>query len=522
MESLAELFDFSRFMPHGMCFLWRWDLLILHVGSDLLIALAYFSIPTALFTLMRRRPDLQDWPIFTLFASFIFLCGITHLASIVTVWYPAYIVEGLFKLATAGVSVATAIALWPLIPRALAMPSRADLEERNREIERLNRRLQHRIDSLTTLAGGVSHDFNNLLTVIRGNAQLLELDADQHGNNQSIDAILEASNRAADLCGQMLAYSGRGHFMLSPVNVSEVVKQASVSAPPGINITWSLGSGLPAVNAAPDQLKQLVGDLFTNAVEAVASQEVVGDVRISTRAADLDVADLAKAAFEHELQPGPAVMIEVADNGSGIPQAVVERVFEPYYSTKFTGRGLGMAAVQGIVRGHGGCLFVDTQAGAGTTVTVALPTNEPAAFDAAASAGERRKPGTKTMLVVEDEPQVLAITTRQLERLGMRVLASSTREGALQLARKHADELDVVLLDYLMPGITGVDLLGEIRDIVECEAWLMSGYTRGEIEEPSIRQLFTGFIKKPFTTADLEEAFGSAQQDPKQKGKGTA
>ncbi|MCB1691508.1 MAG: histidine kinase, partial [Pseudomonadales bacterium] len=182
MQSIAELFDFSRFMPHGMCFLWRPDLLVLQVGSDALIALAYFSIPAAMIVLLRKRPDVPRG-ILGLFSAFILLCGFTHLASIVVIWYPAYVIEGLIKLATAIVSVTTAVYLWPLIPRALAVPSVAAMEQRNHEIEELNRKLQQRIDSLSTLAGGVSHEFNNLLTVIKGHAQLLETDI---GNDNAL------------------------------------------------------------------------------------------------------------------------------------------------------------------------------------------------------------------------------------------------------------------------------------------------------------------------------------------------
>lgn len=508
MESIAELFDFSRFMPHGMCFLWRWDLLILHVGSDLLIALSYFSIPAAIYTFVRKRADARNDQIALLFVAFILLCGITHVASIVTIWYPAYVIEGLFKLATGVVSLATAIALWHLIPQALAIPSAQQLEARNQEVRQLNQRLQQRIDSLTTLAGGVSHDFNNMLTVIQGHAQLLEyadLDADERA---SVDAILESTERATDVCRQMLAYSGRGHFVLSRTDLNEVVSGIDLPAAEHTDITYSLTHAPCEISAAPEQIRQMVNDLVTNAVEAIDSDR--GLIEISTYRDQIDAERLGHAAFEHSLVAGEAVVLEIRDNGVGMPRQVQERIFEPYYSTKFTGRGLGMAAVQGIVRGHGGALFVDSTEHAGTSIKVAFPVKVAESLQYRTP----KNPYPSVVLVVDDEPRVMALARSHLTSLGIRVHATTDPEEALRLLRKNVDEIEAVLVDYLMPQITGTELLEEMLEIKEVDAYLTSGYSRGEIDEPLLRRMLTGFIAKPYTRDDFRQLFGEGSRPP--------
>ncbi|MEX0943100.1 MAG: ATP-binding protein [Pseudomonadales bacterium] len=507
--AFSELFDISSFMPHGMCFLWRQDLLLLHVGSDILIVLAYFSIPAAMLVLLRKRSDLPK-PIVGLFAAFILLCGITHLANIVVVWYPVYYIEGMFKLATALVSVATAILLWPLIPAAIALPSRASIELRNREIEELNRKLQLRIDSLSTLAGGVSHDFNNLLTVIQGNAQLLQDKVTEDEDIESIEAITNAASRAADVCTQMLAYSGRGHFILSATDLNDVITNIRLPADSRCNLTYSLSSTVEPINASESQVKQLVNDLCINAMEAIyESTQEQGEVVISTYKTSLTEQEISRAAFPSSMEPGDVFVLEVKDNGVGMSPQIIDRVFEPYYSTKFTGRGLGMAAVQGIVRGHGASLFIDSTRGIGTTIKVAFPVSP-------ASTIRYRTPSKarpSCILVVDDEPEILSLANAYLSRLGIDVLATSDPQEALRLANVHRGKLDAVIVDYLMPHINGSDLLSQIARITEVDAYLTSGYSRGEIDDPTLRALLTGFIAKPFNFDDFANLFRAPQAE---------
>ena len=505
MDYLARLFGVSNYMPHGYCFHWRPDLLLLHAGSDLLTAISYFSIPAAIIVFFRKRTDAPG-QVAKLFIAFIALCGLTHLMSVVVIWYPAYALEGLIKLATALVSMTTAIVLWPLIPKLSSLPSRSDLEARNRQIEQLNAKLQQRIDSLGTLAGGVSHDFNNLLTVIKGHAQILQESADTSGSQESLSAISSAAERATDVCRQMLAYSGRGHFVLEEADLNELIEALKLPDKPDINFNYSLSTRLPHISASPQQIEQLLTDLCTNAIEAIddASTER-GEISISTWSEAMTREALDDALFSHEVQPGEVVLLEVADNGVGMPPKVLERLFEPYYSTKFTGRGLGMAAVQGIVRGHHGCIFIDTAPGKGTRVRVAFPTTH-------ARSTRYRPPRTnrpRTILIVDDEPQVLALARDYLSRLGIETLATSDSGEALRLARRHRDRLDAIIVDFLLPYTTGSELLVRLLEICEADAYLTSGYSRGEIDDPTLRRVLTGFIAKPFDPEDFRVLFAA-------------
>lgn len=504
MDFLSALTDISRFMPHGMCFLWRWDLLALHVGSDVLIAGSYFSIPAAMLVLLKKRPDVPKG-IFRLFVSFIMLCGITHLASIVVIWYPAYYIEGLFKLATALVSLTTAILLWPLIPKVIAMPSIQEMEARNQKIEELNRKLQQRINSLSTLAGGVSHEFNNLLTIISGNADLLHLVCTGPEQNSRIAAIKRAADRATDVCGKMLAYSGHGHFMLSELDLNREIRLSDMLKDTPYKVTLTLDDSIGPVNAAPKQVQLLLHYLCSNAEEAIAeSGREDGEIRISTHRGIVSRQELDVAVYEHSFEPGQAVFLEISDNGTGMSNIVMDQLFEPYFTTRFTGRGLGMSAVQGILRGHECCMMISTEEGQGTTIKVAFPAVK-------AVSARYRLPRTTTpavFLVVDDEEDIVVLAASYLNRLGKKVYTATDYREALKIIRRHEGEIDTVILDYLMPGMTGIKLREEIARVTDVDAWLTSGYTRGEITDPALHHDLTGFIAKPFNFEDFENLFG--------------
>lgn len=491
-------------LPVGETYLWRNDLLLLHVGSDTLIALSFLSISAAMVTLLRRRPD-DTGLFFRLAATFIFLSGLTHLSSVVVTWYPAFYIEGSLKAITAIVAAISAVIAWPLLPQIISMPSRAEMEQRNQEIEELNRRLQNRIDSLSTLAGGVSHDFNNLLTVIKGHSQLLENSLENIDDRQSLAAIEEAANRATDVCRQMLAYSGRGHFLLEELDLNEAIENTALSHDKAVNQTFSLSSNLKPINASASQVTQLITDLYANAVEAIhESEEEPGRVEISTYETELSETDLADAAFETAMLPGPAVILEVRDNGIGMSNQVTERVFEPYYSTKFIGRGLGMAAVQGIVRGHQGALFIESTQNSGTTIRVAFPLQPVNTVQYRAPSF----PHPECVLLVDDQAEVLSLAESYLKQLGIKTYSTTDPSDALRLAQRHKGEIEAVVLDYLMPHTTGSDLLrGVFEYIPESDAYLTSGYSRGEIDDPSLRRLLTGFIAKPFVFKDFQDLF---------------
>jgi signal transduction histidine kinase len=254
-----------------------------------------------------------------------------------------------------------------------------DITERRRiEDERLafERRLleAQRLESLGVLAGGVAHDFNNILTAILGHAELARLDLPAGSETAvSLDAITLGARRAADLTAQMLAYAGRGRFVIEPVQLNQVAEElrelTRATLPRGLSVRYTLADGLPSILADPTQVRQVLLNLLTNAAEATGAG---GAISVVTGAARLAAADLQGAAFS-AARPGPCCYFQVADSGPGMDAETLARIFEPFFSTKFTGRGLGLAAVQGIMRAHSGALFVRSAPGAGATFCACFP-----------------------------------------------------------------------------------------------------------------------------------------------------
>jgi len=481
---------------------------------------------------VRRWPDIEFRNLLLLFTGFILACGITHAMGIVVVWEPLYVIEGLLKLLTALVSIATAVVLWPLIPKAVAIPSPAQLAARNAEIEALNRQLSRRIESLTTLAGGVSHDFNNLLTVILGNAEVLEVRPAPAEHRRQVEAIQQAGQRAAGLCRRMLAYSGRGHFLLEPQDLNAGVRSAietlrsrerarGAPAPP---LRLELAHDLPRIEAAGRQLEELVLELVDNAREALLdgseTGEYRGEIRVSTRLESLDEDALASSRVEHQLAPGRFAVLEVADDGPGMSADLLERIFDPYYSTRFTGRGLGLSAVHGIARGHGAALFVDSAPGRGTRVRIAFRT-EPPPRDAFRPVDPDRR-DRKLVVVLDDEPELLELARQHLHRLGLEVHATTDPDDALRTIRSEDDRLRAVLLDYQMPGRRGDLVLLDIRKYSSVDVWMTSGFSHGAHSahgpgaseqgaangfEPTLHRELAGFIPKPYGERELHRIF---------------
>ncbi len=495
---------FDAFMPHGMCYMWRWDILLLHVGSDLLIAAAYFSIPAALFVLIRKRPDMPRG-IIKLFVAFILLCGVTHVISVFVVWEPIYLIQGFAKLATALISVVTATVLWPLIPKIIAMPSVTDLECRNQEIAALNKRLESRLDSLSTLAGGVSHEFNNLLTIIAGNAELLDQKITASDERRKLKSIQQAALRSADICSKMLAYSGSGHFVMEEIELAGFLRHTLLVNDRKIPLQLQTVANLATIQGSPTQIKQLLDTLIDNSEEAIEeARREFGQITVTAYEQSLDQDALAEAEFEHHCEPGSYIVLQIEDNGVGLTKETREHMFEPYYTTKFTGRGLGLAAVQGIVRGHNAALFVESQTGQSCKISIAFP--RLAISECNYKTPTCRSP--KLILIVDDERSVLDVARAYLEELGIRTLTAENAEQALSLAEEYKGEIDALILDYLMPDSTGLQLLEKISEKLTVDTYLTSGFTRGEISDPGIHAVLTGFIAKPFNKKIFLQLFG--------------
>jgi PAS domain S-box-containing protein len=326
---------------------------------------------------------------------------------------------------------------------------RAEEERRKLELSVLQ---AQKLESLGVLAGGIAHDFNNLLTTILGNADLVRSQlAPTDPACLHLDDIDCATRRAADLCRQMLAYSGKGRFVIQAVSLNDVVSEMeqllSVSTSKKALLTRDFAADLPSVMADGTQLRQVVMNLITNASEAIGDRE--GTIALRTGALMCDRDYFSDAIGDPEQHaPGLYVYLEVADSGVGMDAETLARIFDPFFSTKFAGRGLGLAAVLGIVRGHKGALKVSSRPGQGTTFRVLLPAQK-----AVPGPREVVKPsasdfrGHGLVLLAEDEDSVRALARNILERAGFSVIAAANGREALEIYRRHGREIRLVLLD---------------------------------------------------------------------------
>lgn len=392
--------------------------------------------------------------------------------------------------------------------------ARKRAEEERLEMER--RLLQaQRLESLGLLAGGVAHDFNNLLMVISGNLDLALLDLPASSPiRRSIEDALQAARHAADLTRQLLAYAGKGRFTLARLNLNAFVEENAhlfrTAIPKTVTLSLNLAPNLPAIEADPGQIQQVVMNLLTNAAEAIG--DAPGTIFLSTSIVEADAAFLAQSRLPEVPPPGRYVSLEVADSGCGMDEATLERIFEPFFSTKFTGRGLGMSAVAGIVRGHGGAILIQSAVGQGTTVRVLFPAIETEAQPKEPpQQGKRVVPRiapvgnllNRTALVVDDESSVRQVAEWMFRRMGFQTLSAASGPEALDILRRQGP-VSIVLLDLSMPGMDGLTTLAEMRRLMpNLNIILSSGYNEQAVSQRFTRQGEAAFIQKPFEYSAL-------------------
>jgi PAS domain S-box-containing protein len=368
----------------------------------------------------------------------------------------------------------------------------------------LEAQLQHeaRMKSLGVLAGGVAHDFNNLLVGILGNASLA-MDAAGPKAAPLLEQVIKAGEQAAHLTRQMLAYAGKGQFVLEAVDVSrEVRKVVSLlhsALPPFARLDLQLAEALPAVRADRGQIQQIAMNLIINAGEALPPSG--GRIRITT-----------------ERRSGMVALI-VEDEGSGMKADLKERIFEPFFTTKSAGRGLGLAAVRGIVDAHGGRIELESSPESGTIFRVLLPGVPAVTPEPTPEPSNVPAPAEGTVLVVDDEPVVVALAKRTFAVAGLRGLyAESGREG-IRLYREHASEIDAVVLDVLMPDVGGLEVLRALREIrPDVQVILSSGNPKAEIQRYFGEHAPSGFLPKPYRSAALVEAITACLRKARAEG----
>jgi len=372
-----------------------------------------------------------------------------------------------------------------------------------------------KLESLGVLAGGIAHDFNNLLMAVLGNAELalLELPANAPARER-LAQIETASRRAADLCRQMLAYAGRGRFVVERIDLNRIIEEMGhlleVSISKKVVLRYNFFSPLPPVEGDTAQLCQVIMNLITNASDAIGEHS--GVISVSTGVLHCDREYLRGAPKAEEAGEGLYVFLEVSDTGSGIAEEIRDKIFDPFFSTKFTGRGLGLSAVLGIVRGHKGAIKLYSEPGSGTAFKVLLPA---AAGELAPKLAEGTPAtefrATGTVLVVDDDDTVRTVAKEMLEKAGFRVLTASDGREAIAVFSSQPNEIACILLDLTMPYMDGEETFRELRCIrAAVPVILSSGYSEQEAVNRFAGKGLTGFIQKPYSYSTLLDALRHA------------
>jgi PAS domain S-box-containing protein len=408
------------------------------------------------------------------------------------------------------------VLLTPLQPAPLGGDERPlvvvvwrDISERKRAEEAL--RQAQRLESLGVLAGGIAHDFNNLLTAVIGHLHLARSRAatDPTRAIGHLDTMEQALLRAADLTRQMLAYSGRGSFMIEPLDLGRVVRELEellrVSIAKGVRLTSVIEPGIPAVEADRGQVHQVLMNLVTNASEAVG--DAGGTITLSVRRRDLDAAWVRTELAGQAIEPGPYVAIEVRDTGQGMSSEVQGRIFDPFFSTKASGRGLGLSALLGILKAHRAGVRIQSAVGLGTSFEVVFPaSSKPAVAPPEPAPAHRRSVvarGALTLLV-DDEDLVRSSVRAVLENLGFSVLEAHDGREGVRLLAANAERIAWVLMDLTMAGLDGHAAFLEMQKIAPgIPVVLSSGWAEAEVSQRFAERRPAAFLAKPFTRHDL-------------------
>ena len=529
---LQRLLDSSTLSPHGICLLWEPELIWLHVASDAVIAASYFSIPIVLSIFVSKRRDVDFGFIFWAFAIFITACGFTHVFSIVTLWVPVYGLEGLVKLLTAVASILTAVIMWPLLPKLLALPSPAQLRTaelalepeamQRREAEEMLRHAQ-KMEAIGQLTGGVAHDFNNLLTIISGNIEIAQRslatwsETSRERLTRAIGNAAGGAQRAAMLTQRLLAFARRQPLDPRLTNVNQLIGGMGefFRRTVGENIDLEIigGAGLWQVEVDPNQMEAAILNLVVNAKDAMAD---TGKLTIETSNAFIDESYSQQNAA---IPVGQYVQICVVDSGSGMSREVQEKAFDPFFTTKQPGQGtgLGLSQVYGFVKQSGGHVKIYSEVDEGTTIKIYLPR----ARAAASGTRESELPlvgslGSETILVVEDEADVRSYLAETLRDLNYRVLEAADGAAALALFDAKPFHIDLLVTDIVMPGMNGRQLADELyHRQSSLKVLFITGYSRDAIVHQGRLDPGVSLLQKPLTQVMLAAKIREILDKPK-------
>jgi signal transduction histidine kinase/ActR/RegA family two-component response regulator len=523
-SALRTIFEQSSFAPHGFCLMWQPALIWLHAGSDALIGLSYFSIPLALWSFVRRRPDVEFRWIAGLFALFILACGTTHFMGIITLWLPLYWLDGGIKFLTAIVSVVTAILLWPLLPRVVALPSPTQLrvlnealsqqiEQRDRdaaalrESETLLRQAQ-KMEALGQLAGGIAHDFNNVLQVVSGGLALIQRrSGDANAVRGLAKMAIDATERGASIAGRLLAFAREDALRavsLAPVTVLEGMRELLThTLGSSIVVETKVEPSLPNMLADKAQLETVLVNLAINARDAMPSG---GTLTLSAEAETV-----GRKPHRAGLRSGDYVRLTLSDTGQGMDRATLARAGEPFFTTKPPGHGtgLGLAMARGFAGQSGGGFVIDSALARGTSVTLWLPvaslTSSPeVALDPALTpilpVAQKQR-----IMVVDDDIMVRDVLKSHLEDQGYQVVEASDGMDALATL-DSGTEIDLLVSDFTMPGMNGLMLIEEVQKRrPNLPTLLLTGYADSSVRQRLDDAADTGIVllRKPVSGETL-------------------
>lgn len=391
-------------------------------------------------------------------------------------------------------------------------------ERRNAEKEKklLEQQLQQaqKLESLGVLAGGIAHDFNNILTIIIGNSSLAKMYPDASENY--ISAIEHAAERGAGLCRQMLAYAGKIPFALSKVSlvslVDEMVMMLKSTVPKNADIIFDCSNRIPLILGDANQLSQVIMNLIINASEAIG--DVQGEIHVSLGTTEIK---LDKLEFDHigkKISPRCYVTLEVCDNGVGMDSETKQRIFEPFYTTKFYGRGLGMSSVIGIIKSHNGALQLQSQKGQGSVFKILLPIQDCGLTD---NSPHIQLGSTKailqncTILLVEDEENVRIITSKILQKQGVKTIEAANGKEALEIYQRNLDRIDLVITDIGMPVMDGYELFEKLKEVSpSLPIVITSGFCVTDVASRIPIDNIAGFVEKPYSPEQMCEVLRDA------------
>lgn len=394
-----------------------------------------------------------------------------------------------------------------------------DIKAAEQEKLRIERQLLHtqKLESLGILAGGIAHDFNNLLMGILGNAELAILNKEKLPPSviQNIEMIKKITEKAAHLTRQMLAYSGKGKFVIKEIDINAFIREIydliKVSISKNAVISLNLDEKSPLViKGDTSQIEQVILNLIINASEALEEKEGLITITTGKQYCDNKYFENTVDGSIRTFKEGDYVYFEITDSGCGMDKETMNRIFEPFFTTKFTGRGLGLSAILGIVRGHNGAIRVYSEKGKGTSFKLLFPAVTPTP-----QTNDDKKYfsnlDNKTFLIIDDEEIVREVTRSMIEVLGGRTFIAKDGKEGIEIFKKNNDKIDYILLDLTMPGLSGDEVFREVKKIKSnVFVILMSGYNEQDISQRLVGKGFAGFVQKPFTVEKLIEVIHSS------------